>query len=198
MWPCCITRPQWVDNTQYGRRWSVVCFTKEINPVLTELPVRQVMISGLFHKGDLNWITSTIEEINPVLTELPVPLNFYDALAKLGLISFSSSIAHRSGLDIKHLVYMPVGHMVLKIYVPCKNFHVPSQYLYKPCKAYSYCWENKYMPRLKYHLPSWARNHKILCALGQDVHALGMRAPLNVEPCHRCVDGLVQERHLLH
>ena len=40
------------------------------------------------------------------------------------------------GLDIKHLVYMPVGHMVLKIYVPCKNFHVPSQYLYKPCKAY--------------------------------------------------------------
>ena len=88
----------------------------------------------------------------------------------------------KPGLDIKHLVYMPVGHMVLKIYVPCKNVHVPSQYLYKPCKAYSYCWENKYMPRLKNHLPSRACNHKILCALGQDLHALGMRAPFNVEP----------------
>ena len=69
---------------------------------------------------------------------------------------------------------MPIGHMVLKIYVPCKNFIVPSQYLYKPCKAYVYCWENKYMPWLKNHLPSQARNHKILCALGQDLHAPGM------------------------
>ena len=78
---------------------------------------------------------------------------------------------------------MPVGHMVLKIYVPCKNFHVPSQYLYKPCKAYVYCWENKYMPRLKNHLPSRAHNHKILCALRQDLHAPSMWARLNVEPC---------------
>ena len=88
-----------------------------------------------------------------------------------------------TGLDIKYLVYMPVGHMVLKIYLPCKNFHVPSQYLYKPCKAYIYCWENNYMPRLKNHLPSRARKHRILCALGQDLCALGMRARLNVEPC---------------
>ena len=49
------------------------------------------------------------------------------------------------GLDIKHLAYMPVGHVVLKIYMPCKIFYVPSQYLYKPCKAYVYCWENKYL-----------------------------------------------------
>ena len=34
-----------------------------------------------------------------------------------------------TGLDIKHLVYMPIGHVVLKIYVPCKNFDVPSQYI---------------------------------------------------------------------
>ena len=54
---------------------------------------------------------------------------------------------------IKHLAYMPIRHMVLKIYVPCKKFHVPSQYLYKPCKAYVYCWENKPMPSLKNHLP---------------------------------------------
>ena len=87
-----------------------------------------------------------------------------------------------SGLDIKHLVYMPVGHVVLKIYGPCKNFHVPSQYLCKPCKAYVHCWENKYMPRLKNHLPCRARNHKSLCALRQDLHAPGMRARLNVDP----------------
>ena len=89
-----------------------------------------------------------------------------------------------TGLDIKHLVYMPVGHMVLKIYVPCKNFHVPSQYLYKPCKAYVHCWEKKHMPRLKSHLPSRACNHKSLCALRQDLHAPGMQTRLNVEPCH--------------
>ena len=75
--------------------------------------------------------------------------------------------------------------MVLKIYLPCKNFHMPSQYLFKPCnsKAYVYCWENKYMPRLKSHLPSQACNHKSLCALGQDLYAPGMRTCLNVEPC---------------
>ena len=68
---------------------------------------------------------------------------------------------------------MPIGHVVLKIYVPCKNFDVPSQYLYKPCKAYVYCWKNKYMPWLKNHVPSRARHHKSLCALGQDLHAPG-------------------------
>ena len=45
----------------------------------------------------------------------------------------------KTGLDIKHLVDVPVGHVVLKIYLPSKNFHVPSQYLYKPCKAYVHC-----------------------------------------------------------
>ena len=58
-----------------------------------------------------------------------------------------------AGLDIKHLVNMPIGHAVQKIYVPCKNFHVPSQYWYKTCKAYVYCWENKYMPWLKITCP---------------------------------------------
>ena len=71
-------------------------------------------------------------------------------------------------LDIKHLVYMPIGHVVLKIYVPCKNFHVPNYNLYKSCKAYVYYWKkNKYMPRMKSHLPCRASNHKSLCALRQ-------------------------------
>ena len=56
----------------------------------------------------------------------------------------SLQIMFISGLDIKHLAYMPIGHVVLKIYVPWKSFHVISQYLYKPRKAYVYCWKNKY------------------------------------------------------
>ena len=44
-------------------------------------------------------------------------------------------------LDIKHLVYMPIGHEVLKFMCHAKNFHVPSYYLYKSCKAYVYYWK---------------------------------------------------------
>ena len=104
-----------------------------------------------------------------------------------------SMMGYCSGLDIKHLVYIPVGHMVLKIYVPCKNFHEPSKYLYKPCKAYIYCWENNYMLRLKNHLPSRARNHKIFCALGQDLrarawgHALMSSHVVNSNPRNKLV-----------
>ena len=96
---------------------------------------------------------------------------------------------------------MPNGHVVLKMYVPCKKFHVPSQYSYKSCKAYVYCWKNKYVPRLKNHLPCRARNHKSLCAPGQDLHALGTWARLNVEPCIQTVqccynaDSFLQNPH---
>ena len=103
-------------------------------------------------------------------------------------LKFESKCRHlleTAGLDIKQLVYMTVGHVDLKVYMPCKNFHVPSQYLCKPCKGYVHCWENKYMPRLKNHLPCRAHNHNSLCALRQDLHALGMRAHLNVKPCER-------------
>ena len=101
-----------------------------------------------------------------------------------------------AGLDIKHLVYMPVGHVVLKMYVPHKNFHRASQYmyLYKPCTVYVYCWKNKYKPELKIQLPSRACNHRSLCALGQDLHALGMRARLNVKPWN----GVGKEWHARH
>ena len=92
---------------------------------------------------------------------------------------------YMTGLDIKHLAYMPIGHVVLKTDVPCKNFHVPSQYSYKPCKAYVYCWKNKYMPRLKNHLPSRASNHKSLSALGQNLHAPGPGHTLMSSPVWR-------------
>ena len=84
--------------------------------------------------------------------------------------------SHFSGLDIKHLVYMPIRRVVLKIYVPCKIFHVPSQYLYKPCKAYVYCWENK-------SCPDW----KIICQVRHvtaEVDVSWERCKrLNVQPC---------------
>ena len=35
------------------------------------------------------------------------------------------------------------------------------KYLCKPCKAYVYFCKNKYMSKLKNHLPSWAHNHKV-------------------------------------
>ena len=56
----------------------------------------------------------------------------YDCVMHHNMVSFLSMDS--SGLDIKHLVYMPIGHVVLKIYVPCKKFHVLSQHLYKSCK----------------------------------------------------------------
>ena len=33
----------------------------------------------------------------------------------------------------------PIRHVVLKIYMPCKNLHMPSQYLYEPHKGDVYC-----------------------------------------------------------
>ena len=102
----------------------------------------------------------------------------YDTILQ---IIFQWLVQHKR-LDITHLVYMPVGHVVLKIYMPYKNVHVHSQYLHKPCKAYIDWWENKYMPRLKNHLPTQTHNHKSFSALIQDLQALGMRARINVEP----------------
>ena len=86
-----------------------------------------------------------------------------------------------AGLDIKHLVYMPIGHVVLKMYVPCKNFHAnictsPVKLMYTAGKI-SMCPDWK--------MTSRARNHKSLCALEQDLHATGVsinRQPHRVQP----------------
>ena len=43
-------------------------------------------------------------------------------------------IFNKAGFDIKHLVYVPIGHMVLKIDVPCKNFHFPANICTSPVK----------------------------------------------------------------
>ena len=43
-------------------------------------------------------------------------------------IEISIDFVPKAGINIKHLVYLPNGHMVLKVYVTCKKFHMPSQY----------------------------------------------------------------------
>ena len=84
---------------------------------------------------------------------------------------YRATLSHSPGIDIKHLVYLPIGHVLLKIYLPRKIFHMLSQYLYKPSKADVYWWKNKYMPRLKNVLSNRTGNHKILFALGQHLQA---------------------------
>ena len=62
-------------------------------------------------------------------------------------------------VNIKHLVYMPIGHVVLKIYVPCKTFDVLSQYL---CKATTSPLNLRYTGEKKVH----AQTEKSLAQLG--------------------------------
>ena len=77
------------------------------------------------------------------------------------VINFHPCLLTSQGLTLSIWFTCPSGMwLVLKIYVPWKRFHEPSQYLYKPCKAYVYCWKNKYMPTLKNHMPCRACNHK--------------------------------------
>ena len=78
---------------------------------------------------------------------------------------------------------MPIGHVVLKIYVPCKKFYVPSQYLNKSCKA------DKKMSAC----PDW----KITYPVGHVTTKVYVpwdkiympRAYLNVEPRRSCQTG---------
>ena len=78
-----------------------------------------------------------------------------------------------TGIDIKHLVYMPIGQVVLNIYVPCKIFMCPANICTSPVKLMFTAGKTP-SPYLT-HLHRRARNHKSLCGLGQDLHALGMR-----------------------
>ena len=153
MSPNGVTRPQWVNSSPPGQN----------GPHFPDNILKCIFMNEKF--CILIWISLKFVPKRPI-NNIP---------------AYVQILAWRrpAGLDIRHLAYMPIGHMVLKIDVPCKNFQVPSQYLYKPCKAYVYCWENKYMPWLKKSLAR-ALNHKSLCALGQDLHAPGMRARLNV------------------
>ena len=83
-----------------------------------------------------------------------------------------------TGLDIKHLVYMPIGHMVLKIDVPRKIFTCPANICTSPVKLMDTAdlkitcpvghvttkvyvpWDKIYMPRACGHAlmssPEWA------------------------------------------
>ena len=90
--------------------------------------------------------------------------------------------AEHQGLTLSIWFTCPSGTWFWKFTCPAKIFMCPTNICTSPVKLYVHCWENKYMPRLKNHLPCRARNHKSLCALRQDLNALGMWACLNVEP----------------
>ena len=166
-----------VSGINFPKYWTECCSPSSF--LVETLWSLTTMLSKKFPKV---WISMTANTFCLcVLWKACITWHFWTTNRKL---TFSWKITLQGAIPpLKHLVYMPVGHVVLKIYVPCKNLHLPSQYLYKPCKAYVHCWENKYMPRLKNHLPSPARIHKSLCAPRQDLHAPGMRAHLNVERC---------------
>ena len=55
------------------------------------------------------------------------------------------------GVDIEHLSWQAHQHMVLKMYLSCKNVDVPNQYLHEPYDIDVCHWENKHMPGLKYY-----------------------------------------------
>ena len=95
------------------------------------------------------------------------------------------------GLTLRISLTCPSGTWFQKCMCPAHIFTCPAIICTSPVKLiYVHCWENNYMPWPK-NLPSRARNQKSLCALGQDLHALGMRARLNVEPCI-CVFWLIE------
>ena len=112
------------------------------------------------------------------------PHNSMCRLCKVNMIP--SLCSDQQGLTLSIWFTCPSGTWFWKLTCPAKIFTCPAIICTKPCKIYEYCWENKYMPWLKNHLPSWARNPKNLCALGQDLHVPGIWACLNVEPWSVC------------
>ena len=86
--------------------------------------------------------------------------------------------AGHQGLTLSICFTCPSDTWFRKFMCPAKIFTCPTNICTSPVKL-GYCWKNKYMLRLKNHLASWAYNHKRLCALGQDLHALCMRECLN-------------------
>ena len=91
-----------------------------------------------------------------------------------------------TGLDIKHLVYVPVGQVVLKSYMPCKIFMCPANICTSPLKLMSCMytageisacpdWKNTcpvghittkiYVPWDKIYMP-WACGHALMSSPG--------------------------------
>ena len=187
MSPYGITRPQWV-NIFSKKGYNDVFLLVFTEPSSGTKDLRQPLRTSqkVLHLGKPRYLPRPSRPATPLPTKVQLMLEIWRyCKSPQETAQFDLALVHvYQGLTLSIWFTCPSGgHVVLKIYVLYKNFHVPSQYLYKSCKAYAYCWKNKFMPRLKIHLPCRARNHKSSCALGQDVHALGTRARLNVEPC---------------
>ena len=129
-------------------------------------------------------------------------LQFYEISIKSLLIKLVPHLAGANEFDVWNMLHMwscpnpcslwviPMscsdmtrvrGYVVLKIYVPCKNFDLPCQYLCKPCKAYMYTAEKiSTCPDWKISCP--VRHVTIKVYVPWDKIYLP-RARLNVEPC---------------
>ena len=98
-----------------------------------------------------NWrrpiLTPLYKPVKNALLCKNVEMNFFDTDHQLDEICYQW---HISRVNIKHL-----GLYAHQAYVPCNDFHMPSHYLYWPCEADVYCWENKHVSGWKITCPVW-------------------------------------------
>ena len=88
----------------------------------------------------------------------------------------------QQGLTLSIWFTCPSGMWFWKFTCPAKVFTCPANICTTPVKLTYTAGKISTCPDWKNHLPNWARNHKSLCALRQDLYAPGIRARLNVEP----------------
>ena len=108
---------------------------KEIpQPSVTEINLKITYLNFCSNLLGANELTTGRKIKSLVTTELLLPQG-HSALLPYSWSFMSAGNDMITGVDIKHLVYMPIRHMVLRIYMPWFFFYMPSQYFYKPCKA---------------------------------------------------------------
>ena len=149
----------------------------ENGTVPVKVPSKLVRMSGKISRKPYKYYilyimnnTSTLRS-SKISIGPPIFAKFQDRMS-----SKTKSLFWRVDLHA-HLAHESKNWCALKI------FHVPSPYMNKPCKGDVYTTGKISMcSAKKNHLVSQAHNHTILCALRQNLHALGMQAHLNVEP----------------
>ena len=129
-----------------------------------------------FHKEQL-WISSLCQTW---LKKYEIIRSIWNLLKEISFVAFNMQegkigiknpakirqISNRHlGSTLGTLAYMPITHMVLKIYIPCKNFHITSQYLVETCNGKDdvYCWKNKHIYCQKIFVWLDAQPHKFTC-----------------------------------
>ena len=141
-----------------------------------------------WHNDSLHWSILLVED----LMKSSVVISFYVKLFNLSVNFQAVEEKHLhceihtwmnlAGLGIKHLVYMPIGHMVLKFTCPAKILMCPTNICTSPVKLIYTAEKISTCPDWKITCPVGHVTTKV-CAQGQDLHAPGTRSCLNVDPC---------------